>query len=157
MLSSLTQLHSIRHEPQASEAARANKFAQATAAPWNSKRNRKRGVLIRLCSELWEQKNIIQSATPLMLGATFWESLGTRRIDNPKKYMRGKYELWFFIVFIKKIPPLLNTARDKNEQQSVLRVALSPKTAMEILGPRLRIPSSLDIFLEQNLSTLSSA
>lgn len=69
---------------------------------------------------------------------------------HPKTYVRGKFELWFFVEYIKKLIIYLNA--------NYLTVAIDRKTqlehsnAIEILGPRAQIPDSLREFLVINLS-----
>lgn len=68
---------------------------------------------------------------------------------NPKNYVRGKYELWFFIKFVDK----LIAALEKSENLKV-KTRISESTALSFLGPRAKTPASLVEFIHHNLSPL---
>jgi hypothetical protein len=69
---------------------------------------------------------------------------------EPKKFVRGKYELWFFIKFLDKLRELLEEPRPK-----VVNVTLqiSESTAIQILGGRFYSLASLEEFLRTNTPT----
>ncbi|MDY8137288.1 DUF4435 domain-containing protein [Aquimarina sp. 2201CG5-10] len=72
-------------------------------------------------------------------------------IDNSKYYVRGKFEMWFFLKFLNSLPDILNCDRKKGEPKFKLNVNLSAATAVQVLAPRLRIPKELKEFLDNNL------
>lgn len=72
-------------------------------------------------------------------------------IANPKVYVRGKFELWFFVYFLNSLPSILNKDKVKGEPRYKLNINLSPSTAVQVLAPRLRIPPELKGFLDANL------
>ncbi|MBR9847605.1 MAG: DUF4435 domain-containing protein [Algicola sp.] len=72
-------------------------------------------------------------------------------INNSKFYVRGKFEMWFFIKFLNSLPEILNSDRKKGEPKIKLNVNISESTFVQILAPRLRIPTELKLFLDSNL------
>jgi hypothetical protein len=76
-----------------------------------------------------------------------------KEIKNSKYYVRGKYEMWFFIKFLNEIPKIMNQNRKKGQEKIKLSVNLTSSTAVSILAPRLRIPSELKVFLDNNLKS----
>lgn len=68
-----------------------------------------------------------------------------------KQYIRGKYELWFFVTFLNKLTNL----RD-SEGKSIFktRTQITIENAVEILAPRVLCPQSLKDFLELHFKTL---
>lgn len=71
---------------------------------------------------------------------------------EPKAYVRGKYELWFFIKFIDKLARLLNEDVLGKDERLKTRTSIGRSNAMEILGPRAEIPPSLESFLRRNFA-----
>ncbi len=78
---------------------------------------------------------------------------------DPKSYIRGKLELQFFVKFINTLFDSLNhavSAKDENKSTKTplvtTKTQLTEDNAVEILGPRARIPRSLEGFLQQHLS-----
>lgn len=66
----------------------------------------------------------------------------------PKQYVRGKFELWFFIQFINELIRML-----RNIPLSVkYKPQIGLDTALSILGPRLSMPPSLEDFLQRNMN-----
>lgn len=74
--------------------------------------------------------------------------------QNPKTYIRGKFELWFLIQFVKVLEGNYREAAYRENIPFNVRTTLSLKNAIEILGPRLTIPSTLQAFLENNMERL---
>jgi hypothetical protein len=68
---------------------------------------------------------------------------------EPKKFVRGKYELWFFIKFLDKLRELL-------EQRKVVNVSLqiSEGNAIQILSGKFYSLASLEEFLRNNTPIL---
>jgi hypothetical protein len=69
---------------------------------------------------------------------------------EPKTYIRGKYELWFFVKFIDKLIEILRTLSRSLGFSFKNRTSIGEENAMEVLGPRLPIPQSLHNFLVVN-------
>ena len=66
---------------------------------------------------------------------------------EPKKYIRGKYELWFFIKFIEKMVFVLQSTTGESFK---VRTQIGEANAVEILAPRVQMPKSIENFLQQN-------
>jgi len=71
---------------------------------------------------------------------------------DPKLYVRGKFEIWFFVKFVGKLVKLLQGTTNTIGKRIKVRTQINEDNAVEILGPRLQIPSSLEKFLQENLS-----
>lgn len=71
--------------------------------------------------------------------------------NEPKKYVRGKFELWFFVKFVNKLYLVIRSQLTKGESIK-MRTQINEENAIEVLGPRTRIPESLKLFLENNIS-----
>lgn len=72
--------------------------------------------------------------------------------SDAKYYIRGKYELWFFVTFVNKITTIKKDASNKSLFKS--RTQISEGNAVEILAPRLPFPPSLKCFLEYHFNQL---
>jgi hypothetical protein len=70
-----------------------------------------------------------------------------RAQTTPKKHVRGKWELWFFIHFALGLPTIIDTADDAASRQLRFRINLGLKTAIQVLGPRTPEPPDLREFL----------
>lgn len=70
---------------------------------------------------------------------------------NPKMYVRGKFELWFFVKFIQRLIEALHLALSEMGENVRVRTPINEGNAIEVLGPRLQIPLSLEEFLRRNL------
>ncbi|HLP90257.1 MAG TPA: DUF4435 domain-containing protein [Nostocaceae cyanobacterium] len=74
--------------------------------------------------------------------------------DNPKIYVRGKYELWFFIQFLNKLEKRIRDVINlyippdgKKKPSFKVTTKINKENAIEILGPRVICPTSLKDFL----------
>lgn len=76
-----------------------------------------------------------------------------REIDgrDPKTFIRGKFELWFFIAFVSRTIGTL-AERSGDSPRAVLSVPVNMNTAIDILAPRLRTPPLLEAFLAKILT-----
>lgn len=70
---------------------------------------------------------------------------------EPKKYIRGKFELWFFVRFVAKLAETLRNTILDGRQSVKLRTSIGEENAVEVLGPRAVMPSGLKFFLEQQV------
>ncbi|NER83791.1 MAG: DUF4435 domain-containing protein [Leptolyngbya sp. SIO1D8] len=101
------------------------------------------------------QKNIkkyLEKAIDSKTAAPWTEILKYMRIlsqiSNSKYFVRGKFEMWFFIKFLNSLPKILNHGKEKGESKIKINVNLAESTAIQILAPRLRIPGDLKQFLD---------
>lgn len=69
---------------------------------------------------------------------------------EPKKYVRGKYDLWFLCTFIEKLKVTLNDVSKSTGQSFKVRTQIGVENAVEVLGPRVQIPQSLQDFFSNN-------
>jgi uncharacterized protein DUF4435 len=102
---------------------------------------------------------LLDSATGLSTPSGSWRSIRatTRRLRSeysPKQYVRGKFELWFMVEFLIRIPRLINRPDIRGSRRVVVHTQLNLSNAIEILGPRVRMPKSLEIFLDHNFARL---
>jgi hypothetical protein len=75
---------------------------------------------------------------------------------EPKSYIRGKFELWYFVYFISRLAQLSSAAISAEADSGATmkyKAQITENTALYILGPRLDIPPSLDEFLRANLGS----
>ena len=68
----------------------------------------------------------------------------------PKTYIRGKWELWFFIAFTLRVVSVLTEKRPGDARIS-LRLQLSYANAIDVFAVRLLIPARLLEFLDRVL------
>jgi hypothetical protein len=69
----------------------------------------------------------------------------------PKTYLRGKLELGFFVRFVNALLGYLRSNLAQDGGSVSTKTPLTEENAIEILGPRSRIPLSLEKFLQENL------
>lgn len=75
---------------------------------------------------------------------------------QPKLYIRGKFELWFLVQFVKALENFYKKIADSSGSSFNVRTSISLKNAVEILGPRLSVPVELESFLGHNIARLQS-
>ena len=73
---------------------------------------------------------------------------------EPKTYIRGKFEIWFFVQFLRALEDHCREMAGHLCTAFNVRTNISTKNAIEVLGPRLEIPNSLRDFLENNIASL---
>jgi hypothetical protein len=73
---------------------------------------------------------------------------------NPKIYIRGKFELWFLVKFVERLLEVLQRAISDAGGNISVKTQINEDNAIEVLGPRLQIPPSLEKFLLQNIGVL---
>src|SRR6185312_13223095 len=69
---------------------------------------------------------------------------------DPKTYIRGKFELWFFVSFVTKVLDGVS-ARMSGLPRAVCNVPIRPNTAVDVLAPRLQPPDTLRQFVDMVL------
>lgn len=67
--------------------------------------------------------------------------------DDPKRYIRGKFDLWYFAKFLKSV---LDALRDASASCSI---QIGQTNAVEVLSARIKMPDSLKTFLTNALPT----
>jgi hypothetical protein len=75
-----------------------------------------------------------------------------KKLQNlePKKYIRGKFEIWYLVNFLSELTEILTT---KNQpERAMLKVELTQANAVEILAGKVPYPKKLNDFLDDNLS-----
>ena len=88
-----------------------------------------------------------------------WHSEGPNIVKElssliPKKYVRGKLELVFFVKFVEKLVMLLDKEISALKRGNVRTYTqIHENNAVEVLGPKLPIPESLRKFLLENVKT----
>ncbi len=76
-------------------------------------------------------------------------SMSLRKINKPKKYTRGKFELAYLVNCINKSPGMINIDKKKGEKRYKCCVQLSPSNAIQILAPRIRQPKDVKEFISK--------
>lgn len=72
---------------------------------------------------------------------------------KPKKYIRGKFEMWFFVKFINKVSNIVKKGTNKYKRAKI-RQSINLNNAVEILASRCPYPNLLTNFLDYNLSRI---
>jgi len=90
-------------------------------------------------------------STPDTFGADASSVIAELAAIEPKRYLRGKFELWFLVHFFERSIELLNTKLANTGKTRKLRTQVSETTAVEVLGPRAETPTSLQRFLNTNI------
>ena len=67
---------------------------------------------------------------------------------DPKTFVRGKFEMEFFVEFIKKLREILN----KTPKKQKIHVDITTSNVIDILGPRVECPLCLDYYLKSNIN-----
>lgn len=70
--------------------------------------------------------------------------------SGPSKYIRGKYLLWFFINFALSVHDSITEFCVKHKSKPKAKLSLGIKNALVVIGPRVRIPPSLQEFVNNN-------
>lgn len=105
---------------------------------------RKKGIL-----KILDQKTGVNSVFNYSDIKSIMIELG--KINNPQKYVRGKYDLMYLVNCINLAPKILNDQRVKGEKKYKCCVSLSYTNGIAILAPRLKEPKDLKRFLTDNL------
>lgn len=92
-------------------------------------------------------EKVTQVKTPKVFLSVFknWY-LTINSLPDYKLYLRGKYEMWFMIIYFNK----LNDYLDSNfGHKSRVKTNINHSNAIEIIGPRTAIPARLSDFLKK--------
>lgn len=88
------------------------------------------------------------------------------RIETPKKFIRGKYELWFLYAFCKNtievtVPQLNKKIKDHNRKSDKkimkckVTIQIKPENILQVTAPRVKLSKDISDFLQLNLMKLS--
>lgn len=111
----------------------------------NQKIHRSRAIIAYLCKSTGVQQK----------GIT-WKTLRSivrqNRMREPKTFIRGKYESWFFVQFLKKALEHLRIAVEGLGGSMRILVATEISNVVPLLAPRTPMPSTLFNFVKGHLS-----
>jgi hypothetical protein len=80
----------------------------------------------------------------------FKQALKKLKNLEPKKYIRGKFELWYLISFLIDLTKILT---ERNQaKRAMIKIQLTNENAIEVLSGKIPYPKSLNEFLDANLS-----
>jgi hypothetical protein len=71
---------------------------------------------------------------------------------EPKKYIRGKFELWYLVSFLRLLSNILTAKTQPKQERGMIKIELTHENAIEILAGKVPYPRSLNQFLDDNLS-----
>jgi len=71
---------------------------------------------------------------------------------DPKSYVRGKFETWFLVEFLKKAFEQLEKAATAHGGAVDITVRLERNNAVDLLAPHICRPASLEAFLRKHLA-----
>lgn len=74
---------------------------------------------------------------------------------EPKHYIRGKFELWFFVTFFQKAANVLSQKGEQGSIRAVIKTQINLENAVEILASRIRTPRDLSLFLDRWIGAVS--
>lgn len=72
------------------------------------------------------------------------------RGKHAKTHIRGKFDVWFLVAFLRRLPMLLEPIYGPVVHR--IRTPLSCSNALEVLGPRTQPPAALQEFLVQRMA-----
>lgn len=72
------------------------------------------------------------------------------KVREPKTFIRGKFDLWFFVSFLTKVLEAI-TARIPGQPRVICSVQIGHNTAIDVLAPRIQPPDSLKQFVRRVL------
>jgi hypothetical protein len=70
----------------------------------------------------------------------------------PKRVIRGKFELWFFVEFFKRAFRQIQLVAEEAGGSAKLHLSLEHNNAIEALAEKVQMPSSLETFLRLHIS-----
>jgi Protein of unknown function (DUF4435) len=115
------------------------------------------GHLLAFTDELLirpRRRRYLYVATNTGIGTVGWPEIAAvarelRRL-TPKRYVRGKCELWFLITFLKELRKALNADASTNGGEVNWLVPLEMSNVIAALTPIIDIPSALHTFLSRH-------
>jgi hypothetical protein len=69
---------------------------------------------------------------------------------EPKIYIRGKFELWYLINFLKFLTKILTTTNQPKSIRAMIKTQLTSENAIEIISGKIAYPKELNKFLDDN-------
>ena len=106
--------------------------------------SRRHGILAYLCK-----------VTSVPVKSIDWRSLRSTMRElqtmNAKRFVRGKFEIWFLVQYLKKAIEHLTTAAQGQGGSLDVLVRISLTNVVALLAPRLPCPTSVDAFLSKHL------
>jgi uncharacterized protein DUF4435 len=97
----------------------------------------------------------LRRVTGVVVGVPTWRRVRVERKSllhiHPKTYVRGKFEAWFLLEFIRKLERNLRELAAEVGGSVQVRTVLHADNFVEILAPRLSIPKRIREFLEIHL------
>jgi hypothetical protein len=94
-------------------------------------------------------------ATQSTPGTNLWRQVRRvrRELDrqDSKRYIRGKFEAWFFIEFVKRVIADLVTVADESNGSVSITTPLHESNFVQMLVRGIHVPASLDSFLRFHL------
>ena len=89
--------------------------------------------------------------------------LRLKSIAEPKQYVRGKYELWFFVEMIKSVENAIGVIYDelnieeREYPKPRKKFEVNSANAFYLLASRIPIPSELHSFLNFNFKAINES
>lgn len=99
--------------------------------------------------------NYLYTATQTTASASLWRQV--RRVcreltkQEPKRYIRGKFEAWFLVEFMKRVIEHLVTVAAESNGSIAISVPLHESNFVQILVRSVEVPPALDSFLRFHL------
>ncbi|KGE73477.1 DUF4435 domain-containing protein [Spirochaeta lutea] len=106
---------------------------------------------IKVIKTLDETISYLDQKTKIDTNMADWQTERTKILElfknhQPKKYIRGKFELDFFIIFLNRLHSVLCDIKPEK-----IHINLSTANAIDIFAPRLSYPASLQAFIRNHL------
>lgn len=100
----------------------------------------------------WKSRITINGTQPIPLVSCDIHDAVRKELSGlePKIYIRGKFELWFFTLFVNKTYQIVNT-NDQGQERAKCSIQLQESNILEYLAPRIDAPHSLENFLSTSL------
>lgn len=70
---------------------------------------------------------------------------------EPKTYIRGKFELWYLVNYLKKLTNILTTSNQPKSTRAMIKTQLTSENAIEIISGKIAYPKELNKFLDDNI------
>ncbi len=73
-----------------------------------------------------------------------------REETDPRSFIRGKYLLWLFVKMAEDFHRSIDVYCERYASPPKVRITVGLRNAMTVIGPRVRVPTSLDDFISRN-------